>query len=142
MKEPTQKQAEKSLDSKLIFLLACLLKNENGEMVLRGYFISRAGLSHIYLHNKNLNAWQQTLRIDFTVIAVIQMKKKIIILLNYSYVNQFIQCALNGVNDLELKVESLPHMCDNTSRNILSQHFTEYNVLSLLVNSMISYKSE
>lgn len=47
-------------------------------------------------------------------------EKKIIILLNYSYVNQFIQCALNGVNDLELKVESLPHMCDNTSRNILS----------------------
>lgn len=41
-------------------------------------------------------------------------------LLNYSYVNQFIQCALNGVNDLELKVESLPHMCDNTTRNILS----------------------
>lgn len=75
MKESTQKQAEKSLDSKLIFLLACLLKNENGEMVL-GYFVSWAGLSHIYLHNKNLNAWQQTLRIDFTVIAVIQMKKQ------------------------------------------------------------------
>ena len=140
MKEPTQKQAEKSLDSKLIFLLACSLKNENGERVLRGYFVSWAGLSHIYLHNKNLNAWQQTLRIDFTVIAVIQMKK--IRLLNYSYVNPFIKCALNGVNDLELKVESLPHMCDNTSRNILSQHFTECNVLALLVNSMISYKSE